>query len=155
TSSAILAAVKLGVPEALRDGPRTSDDLARAVGADPAALRRLVRALASVGVLAQAEGRFGLTPMSRYLLADTPGSMVPLMRFAGAAWHHRAWEGLPESVRTGKPASAEVLGAPLFQYLEQNPEVSEVFNAAMRSFSAQVAAAVLEGYDFSKVARIV
>src|SRR5262249_40486705 len=54
-----------------------------------------------------------------------------------------------------KPASTEVLGAPLFHYLEQHPEVGEVFNAAMRSFSAQVAAAVLEGYDFSKVARLV
>ena len=37
----------LGVPEALADGPRDVDDLAREAGADPDTLHRMLRALAS------------------------------------------------------------------------------------------------------------
>jgi hypothetical protein len=154
-SNAILTVVKLGVPEALRAGPRTADDLARALGCDPGALRRLLRALASVGVFTGAGGRFGLTPTSRYLLEDTPGSMVPLLRFAGADWHYRVWGGLTESVRTGKAASAAVLGMPLFDYLAQHPQENDVFNAAMRSYSRQVATAVLDAYDLTGAGKLV
>ncbi len=39
----------LGVPEALADGPRDVDDLAREAGADPDTLHRMLRALASDG----------------------------------------------------------------------------------------------------------
>jgi hypothetical protein len=154
-SNAILAAVKLGLPEAMKGGPRSPDDLARVVGADPAALRRLLRALASVGLFAEAEGRYALTPTSRYLLADTPGSMLPLLRLAGEDWHYRVWGNLTDSVRTGKPASEKVLGAPLFEYLAQHPGESEVFNAAMRSYSAEVSRALLDGYDLSWAKKLV
>ena len=62
-TQAIHAAVELGVPDLLGDGERTSDDLAKATGADPSTLYRLLRALASLGVLHEAEGRrFSLTP---------------------------------------------------------------------------------------------
>lgn len=39
----------LGVPEALADGPRDVEDLAREAGADPDTLHRMLRALASDG----------------------------------------------------------------------------------------------------------
>jgi hypothetical protein len=154
-SNATLTAVKLGLPEAMKSGARTRDDLARTVGADPKALGRLLRALVSVGLFAETDGRFGLTPTSRYLLADTPGSMFPLLRFAGEDWHYRVWGALTESVRSGKPATEQVLGAPLFEYLAQNADANDVFNAAMRSYSAQVASAVLDGYDLSTAKRMV
>ena len=49
---AICAAVELGVPEALADGPQHVDALAVRCGADRWYLARLVRALAGVGVFA-------------------------------------------------------------------------------------------------------
>jgi hypothetical protein len=154
-SNAVLTVVKLGVAEALADGPRTVADLATTVGAHPGALRRLIRALVSVGIFAEVDGRIALTPTSRYLLPDTAGSMLPLLRFAGEDWHYRVWGGLTESVRTGEPASTKVLGKPLFEYLSEHPEENLVFNEAMRSFSAQVANAVLDGYDLSFAKKLV
>jgi ABC-type uncharacterized transport system substrate-binding protein len=52
-AQAVATAARLGIADALaRSQPKTSDALARAVGADTAALPRLLRALASLGVLA-------------------------------------------------------------------------------------------------------
>src|SRR5262249_4913485 len=47
----IHASVDLGIPDLLADGERAADDLAEASGADPWSLYRLLRALASLGIL--------------------------------------------------------------------------------------------------------
>ena len=61
-SQAICVAAELGVADLLADGARTSDDLAEATGTNADALYRLLRALASVGMLREEEGRlFALT----------------------------------------------------------------------------------------------
>ena len=50
TTQAIHAAVKLGIVDALADGPATSTSLASALGLDPRATHRLLRALAGLGI---------------------------------------------------------------------------------------------------------
>jgi hypothetical protein len=73
---AISVAAKLGIADLLSEGPRDCDDLSRAVGVHSATLYRLLRALASVGVFAEAEdGRFGLTPLADCLRTDTQTSI--------------------------------------------------------------------------------
>ena len=53
----------LGIAQRLADGPRAADDLARETGSDADAVHRLLRALASDGVFAEAErGVFCNTP---------------------------------------------------------------------------------------------
>src|SRR5581483_10044407 len=49
-SQAVGVVAQLGVADQLGQGPRASDELARAVGADPQALYRVLRLLASIGV---------------------------------------------------------------------------------------------------------
>src|SRR5689334_12020114 len=49
-SFAVHAAAALGIADRLRGGPRTVGELARETDADPDALYRLLRALASLGV---------------------------------------------------------------------------------------------------------
>ena len=94
---AIHAAVELGVPDLLADGERTSDDLAEASGADPSTLYRLLRALASLGVLHEAEGRrFSLTPLGQPLRSDVPGSLRGWARLVGREYVWRSWGNLAE-----------------------------------------------------------
>ena len=53
-AQAVATAARLGIADALaRSQPQASNALARAVGADVVALSRLLRALASLGVLAE------------------------------------------------------------------------------------------------------
>src|SRR6185436_5575820 len=59
---AIYSAASLGVADALADGPRASADVARAVGAEPGTLHRLLRALVTLELLQMTdEGAFALT----------------------------------------------------------------------------------------------
>src|SRR5215469_611943 len=61
-SNAIMAAARLGIADLLKDGPKRSDELAQAVGANPESLYRLLRALTNVDIFAQnKDGRFQLT----------------------------------------------------------------------------------------------
>ena len=62
-SQAIHVAATLGLADLLRDGPRSVDDLAAATGTTASALNRLLRALASVGIFAYVDGRFGQTAL--------------------------------------------------------------------------------------------
>ena len=90
-AQAVHVAAELGVADLLREGPRPSDELAAACGADPPTLYRLLRALASVGVFTEvAEGGFALTPLAEPLRSDVPGSMRALARMYGAE-QYRAW----------------------------------------------------------------
>ena len=154
-SKALNVAAELGVADLLRDGPRSSDELAGACGAHPAALYRLLRALAGVGVFTELDGRrFALTPLAELLRSDVPGSMRALARMYGSE-QYRAWDGLLESVRTGEPAFDRTFGASYFDYLGRNPDAGAVFNEAMTGWTTQVADAVVEAYDFTGVNTVV
>src|SRR5262245_39967334 len=75
-SQAVGVAATLGIADQLQAGPRGGDDLALAVGADPDALQRLLRLLASLGVFAEvAAGTFGQTPLSETLRSGVRGSL--------------------------------------------------------------------------------
>src|SRR5438046_10451971 len=52
-TGAISCLARLGVPDLVEHGPKSAYELATAVGADPRALYRLMRATASVGVLSE------------------------------------------------------------------------------------------------------
>jgi Dimerisation domain len=61
-SRAIYAAAELGIADHLAGGPMTAGQLARATQAHEPSLYRVLRLLASLGVLAEQDGRsFGLT----------------------------------------------------------------------------------------------
>jgi hypothetical protein len=155
-SNAIMVAARLGIADLLRDGPKSSAELAQAVDAQPQPLYRMLRALTNVGVFAQdQDGRFTLTPVSKYLQTDAPGSMRSLLVMCSEEWHYDSWGHFLTSVKTGKTPFEVLHGMSLFQYFEQNPEAGEIFNRAMAGGSAQSTAAVAASYDFSWVTTLV
>ena len=92
-------AAKLGIADLLKDGPKSSDELAQATGTHGRSLYRLLRALASVGVFAEAEdGRFELTPLGECLQTGIPGSVRAITVNFGER-DYRAWGDLLHSVR--------------------------------------------------------
>src|SRR5688572_6911184 len=96
---AIHVAARLDIAELLSDGPRQVDDLAMAAGAQPDALRRLLKCLAGIGVFAElAPDVFGLSPMAE-LLIDGPSSMRPYALWSGSVGY-LAFGGLEYSIRT-------------------------------------------------------
>jgi SAM-dependent methyltransferase len=154
-SQVIYVAAKLGIADLLKDGPKSSDELAQATGTHARSLYRLLRALASVGVFAEAEdGRFGLTPLGECLQTGSPGSVRAITINHGERLY-RAWGDLLHSVRTGEIAFNHIFGMDLWQYAAQNPEAAALVTEAMAEFTTQVSTAVVTAYDFSRFSKIV
>jgi hypothetical protein len=150
-SRALAVATELGIPDLLRDGPRSVADLAHVTETHEATLYRLLRALASIGVFhEQADRSFALTSMGQLLRRDAPLSVGAIARFFGRDYHWKAWGYLLHSVRTGENASRAALGTDVWTYRERHPEESEIFDAAMAARSGAAAADEMAAYDFSR-----
>ena len=156
TSCLLYVAAELGLADHLADGPMDSAELAALAGADPGALRRLLRALVQVGACRMAEGgRFGLTPLGECLRSDAPGSQRALARLFGHDAFWRAWGQLLHSVRTGETAFDHALGHGIFAHLAAEPEYVPRFNAGMAGSSPAVTAALVAAYDFGRFGTVV
>jgi len=151
---AIAVAAQLGIPDAMSAGPRTAAEIAESLALDPDATARLLRVLASEGLLRLHEGHFALTDLGRALTKDHPGSLRELVALCGAEWQ-RAIGGLAGAIRTGECAFEAVHGQPFFDYLAEHRAVQRSFNAGMRAASALADATLPLAYDFSRFARVV
>jgi hypothetical protein len=150
-SQAIHVAARLGIADLLLDGPRTSDELAAATDTHADSLYRLLRALATIGVLhEQPRGRFALTPMGERLRSDVEGSFAGWARFMGRPYFWEAWTALEHSVRTGENAFRAVHGTDVWTYRSQHPDESAIFDGAMASRTGAANCSILAAYDFSR-----
>jgi hypothetical protein len=155
-SQAIHVAATLGVADLLADGPRTSDELAVATDAHAGSLYRLLRALSSVGVFHEDDGRrFSLTPMGALLRSDVPGSLRGWAMHVGRPYFQEAWGHLEHSVRTGDNAFQHVHGTDVWAYRAERPDESAIFDLAMESLTGAANRALLDAYDFGRFASVV
>src|SRR5215475_9807180 len=64
---------RLGIPDILRDGPQSVDELVAATGADKSSLRRLLRTASAMGFLEPVgDDRYDLTGLGWIYCADSP-----------------------------------------------------------------------------------
>jgi hypothetical protein len=156
TVQAICVAAELGIADLTSSGPMSVEDLAKTTKTHAPTLRRLLRALASIGVFAEdANGSFSNTRLSETLRGDHPESVRAHAMMWGTRFFRRPWEELRASIATGQPAFDRVFQAPFFEYLEHHEEDASIFDAAMTGGSSMDLSAVLAAYDFSQFERIV
>ncbi|MFD4137654.1 methyltransferase [Streptomyces sp. NPDC058572] len=150
-AAAVRAAARLRVADALGEEPATAEELAAAVGTEPRALRRMLRALTCYGVFTEQEdGRFVHTEMSRMLREDDPHSLRYISLWCTEPWTWDAWPRLDEAVRTGRSVFDELYGKGFFDYLHEDAhESAHVFNRAMTTSSMQSAQDVADLLDLT------
>jgi|SRR5215831_1647122 len=150
----IYVLAKLGLADAIKDEPRTADDLAAATGTHGPSLFRVLRALASVGVITQDDrNRFGATPLSD-TLRDVPGSIRSFAMTELGEEHYPAWGELLHSVRTGGIAFDQAFGQNCWEFFAKNPENAKIFNDAMSGMTAQANEALHGSYSFTGINKI-
>jgi hypothetical protein len=150
------AVVRLGIPDALVAGPRTAQQLADTAAAPADALLRLLRAAATLGVLAElAPGHFALTEFGRPLATDDPESVWASMIF----WPELiadSYGHLAEFVRAGGSAAGwDTLRSegqtPAF---ERVPDARAIFHAEFARNTAEDNRPYAQAYDFSAAHRV-
>jgi hypothetical protein len=123
---ALAIAADLRIADALADGPRAVTELAGQTGADPDTLQRLLRALASDGVFAEAEpGVFENTEASEALRSG--GGWDDFAHLFGGVWHRTTGE----LDATGEPPFPRIFGTDFWNWLAQHPEERAAFDRAM------------------------
>jgi hypothetical protein len=149
-TQAIGVAARLRLADLMAHEAQSVDALASATATHPPTLYRLLRALASIGIFAETEGKmFALTPLAEGLRSDVDGSLRALCILRTDQWAWDAWGGLLTSVTTGESAMHHVHGCGLFAYLEAHPDTGTRFNQAMVSLSSMEIPEILAAYDFS------
>jgi hypothetical protein len=155
-SQAISVAATLGIPDLLGSGPQRCDDLAIATRAQPNALYRLLRALASVGVLEERDDRqFALSPMGHLLRSDVVSSRGAFACLIGQSNYWSAWGDLLDCVRSGQTAFDKVHGTSVWAYRAEHPDIAATFDRAMGTTTEGIAAAVLAVLDLGQYNTIV
>jgi hypothetical protein len=151
----IHAAAALGIADVLAGGAKSSADVARAVGAQPAALHRLLRALVALELCTvTSEGTFTLTPLGGCLRSDSRDSVRAWALLLGSEQHWRSWGRLVDCIRTGRSVP-ELEGRNTWVEPSGDPAASAVFNQAMVQLTRHIAAAVAVAYDFTGLRTLV
>jgi O-methyltransferase len=154
-TTSIALAAELGIADLLKDGPRSSNELAEHTSTHPRALYCLLRLLSSIGVFTEpSPDRFALTPLGECLRTGIMGSMRSWARIAGLKVRTNTYADAIQSIRTGEPVFKQTTGMEFFEYMAAHPETGEIFNQAMNDFGQMVSAAVIDAYDFSGLNKI-
>jgi hypothetical protein len=153
-TQSVHVAAALGIADRLAGGPADSARLAAATGAHEPSLRRLLRYLVGLGVLAGDDARgFRLTPVGELLRSDVPGSARD-RAMAYGTWNYRAFGELLHTMRTGQPGFEHVFGTHPYDHLTRHPEMARSFDRQMQMM-AEFFAGVPAVYDFSGARTVV
>jgi hypothetical protein len=149
-SRTVYAAAKLGLADQLATEPKSAAELAGPMRVHAPSLHRLMRTLASLGILTEQTGqRFALTNLGEALKTGAPGSARSSLLFSGSPWSQSGWDNVIYSIETGNTGFEKAQGVSLFDYLAEHPEDASLFSEMMVGLHSQEPPAVAAAYDFS------
>jgi len=138
-TQALGVAARLGLADQVAAGVTEAGALARACGCDAAALHRLLRGLAALGVLRLGDdGRCSLTAVGELLRRDAAlGLSAHAQWWSQQAWS--VWSDLMGCVRTGRSTRQRRHGQQGFDHLDADAESADLFHRAMAELTRLVA----------------
>jgi len=154
-SQCIYVFVKLGIVDLLSNGAMDFRRIAEAVEAEPEALHRVLQGLAKTGLLTEVgPDAFALTKLGECLKSGAPGALRSWALLWGEEYYS-AWSKLLPALRKGTTAFDLAYGANLYQYLSDNPETAQTYDAAMTGLAELVYPAVVAAHDFSNSRQLI
>ncbi len=155
-TQALHACADLGIPDLLKNGPKSTEQLAEATGTASTNLSRLLRVLVAMEVLDESvPGLFQATPLSRYLQSEE--SLYHLAMMAGSGWVWKVQEGVEGtgySLRSGRPAVDHLFGMDIWSYFKEHPLEAAHFHRAMSTSvgvaDEPIAQTLSENYDLTE-----
>jgi predicted transcriptional regulator len=144
-SQALYVVAKLDIATILVDGPQPIARLAAETKADPQALERIIRFLATIGVFRTKDDQVEITELGLTLADGRPESL----RYSALYFmetHYEAFGELLHTARTGEPGFPRYYGQPFFDYISADPERVEVQNRGVANITTALRSGMFEGY---------
>jgi len=160
-SQMLYAFVKNEMGDAFDQQPKSAQAIASTCSLQSDATYRLLRALATIGILKQQDGEpetFELTETGNLLTRSHPMSQVDKVLLEAGYEHVLLWTHLAEYLQTGEMAPAKIFGLDnYFGLFESRPGHLEVFGKAMSSYTNDEVAMIMamETLDFSGIEKMV
>ena len=149
-SRMLAAAARLGLADLLGDQTQTVDQLAPLCNAEPVSLYRLLRALASFGIVAETTPRhFILTDLGQSLRKDARNSEWAAVVF-WADLLADSWSYLTECVRTGQNAHRIMERDGVASRWSKDPDARAIFGAVMGTAPVDDYLSIARAWDFSQ-----
>ena len=150
----INASLETGLLRSLDDTPRKAEDIAAALDLDTDAVERVLNVLSGLSLSTATEQGHIATSEGRLLVDESPAGMGHQMRLFSGPEFRRAWQHLPDSLRTGRTGFGIAHGRELFEHLDKDPDASLRFNRGWQSVTAQVGHELAAHYDFSGISHL-
>ncbi|OQW92059.1 MAG: hypothetical protein BWK78_02780 [Thiotrichaceae bacterium IS1] len=153
-SQVIYVTAKLGLADCLREGAKSSAELALKMGANAKVLDHFLPLLLKLGLVTTDENQhYQLTPTGSLLRSDNPNSILGTV--LSTAEIYQAWGNFLYSVQTGKAAFDDVFQMSMYEYLAQQAAANANFNRWMEETTRSWLLPALEHYDFSPFTSLV
>lgn len=155
-SRALYVAARLDLATHLGDDGLSVAELARRAQAEPAALARLMRLLAAMGVFAEeSQGTYRNNRLSQPLRGDRPGSVRAVVMMHNSPEMTRPWtEELEAGVKDGSVPFERTHGRDFFGYLDAHPEFDALFAEAMGAVEALTGDSFATEINWRRFARV-
>jgi len=146
-------AARLGIADAIGDGARTAEELARDVGANADAHHRVLRQLAGVGVLdIDAEGRFSNTRLSSTLRSQEGShSIRSFVTFIAGPAAIKAWTAFDRTMVTGESSFDAAHGKTIWEHFTEHAGEGATFAQGMTDLTRLSAPFVAAMYPFGEL----
>jgi hypothetical protein len=156
-SRVLAVAARLDLATTLADANLSAADLAAKVGADPHALRRLLRMLVAMGIFDEmAPGSYRNNALSNALRTDRPGNVRAMVLMHNSPEMSRPWfEQLEQSIRSGAVPFQLQHGQALFDYMDSHAEFDALFAQAMDQVEALTGDSFVTEFDWRAFDRII
>jgi hypothetical protein len=155
-SRAIQIAVRLGIPDLIAVGRRTTEQLAEATGTNSRALERLLRVLAVNELCALDErGTWQLTNLGHTLRSGSPTACHAAALYWGLDSIRAAWDRLDDSLRSGQAAFSHANGGSFFRYMQSSADDAKVFDEFMTATQRERAAWHADAIDCQDLGRVI
>jgi len=149
-AQAFFAACKLGMFEELSQGPTSTDDLARRVKIHPVACRRLLVALAKLGLVQRQGELYRNSELGQSCSSKSAVNLAALSGFGEPFYH--MFEYLPDALREYSPRWQQALGTTkedIFGALYEDPARLRQFAQLMNAMSIPQGQEIAENFDFT------
>ncbi len=155
-SFVIKAAMEIDLFNKLKKESNTAKQLSERLKVDASALRRLIRALAFIGLIEEEGGMYKLSDGGQAFAAGNKGkSIEPLAKYMLDDKLVSSMMALSYSIKTGKSTFEKINGVSWYEYGKENPSCLKIMDKAMENYSKINLDTVLVEYPFSNFKLIV